>query len=72
MSPAMNLEASVDTSLSTDVASHYQSPDPTLDICVLLKDGKLHKMPQSMKLKEVNHIPDVSYNQPSKYLHGCN
>ena len=73
MAPTMNLEPSVDTFGSTDVAPpHDQSPNPPLDIGVLLKDGRLHTIPQSMKLKLVNHTPDASYNYPTKYLHGCN
>ena len=69
MAPTINLEPSVNTFFSTDVASpHDQSPNP-LDIGVLLKDGRLHTIPQSMKLKLVNHPPDTSYNYPTK---GCN
>ena len=43
-----------------------------MDIRVLVKRGKLQSLPQSMKLRLVNHTPYSKFNYPKTYLNGCN
>ena len=52
----------------------YSSPssDAPMDIGALLKEGKLQSLSQSMKLGLVRHTPDVKFNYPTTYMHGCN
>jgi hypothetical protein len=54
----------------SEVTSLHSSEVP--DIGVLLKSGSLHSLPQSMKLKIINHTPNASHNYPKRYMHGCN
>lgn len=43
-----------------------------LDIGYLLKHENLSHLPQSMKLRLVNHTPEAGYNYPAKNMYGIN
>ena len=57
---------------SSTTLTPSQSDSMPLDIGLLLNDGTLSTLSQSMKLKLLNHTPDVKYKYPTKYMNGCN
>ena len=57
---------------SSTTLTPSQSYSTPLDIGILLNDGTLSTLSQSMKLKLLNHTPDVKYKYPTKYMNGCN
>ena len=57
---------------SSTTLTPSQSDSTPLDIGILLNNGTLSTLSQSMKLKLLNHTPDVKYKYPTKYMNGCN
>ena len=52
-----------------------QSNSTPLDIGILLNNGTLSTLSQSMKLKLLDHTPNTKYKYPTKstkYTNGCN
>ena len=64
--------SSPEVGYSLTTLSPSQSDSMPLDIGILLNNGTLSTLPQSMKLKLLNHTPDVKYKCPTKYVNGCN
>ena len=58
-------------SSTTTSLTPSQSDSTPLDIGILLKNGTLTTLSQSMKLKLVDHTPDAKYKYPTKYMNGC-
>ena len=63
--------AATGISLPEESSSASLCPSP-LDIGVLLKNGTLHSLDKSMKLKLIKQTPDAKITYPTKYMHGCN
>ena len=55
-----------------DLSYSLQSNSTPLDIGILLNNGSLSTLSQNMKLKLLNHTPDVKYKYPMKYMNGRN
>ena len=63
--------AATGISLPAEGSSASLCPSP-LDIGVLLKNGTLHSLDKTMKLKLIKQTPDAKFTYPTKYMHGCN
>ena len=59
-------------SSTTTSLTPSQSDSTPLDISILLKNGTLSTLSQSMNLKLLDHTPDAKYKYPTKYMNGCN
>ena len=43
-----------------------------MDIGVLIKNGTMHSLDNSMKLKLIKHTPDAEFKYPTKFMYDCN